>query len=69
MMTGTTRPQQSLESLTSTCQTMLDLVDEMDSLDKRIHHLKTEIVMLSSEQTDMAPFLRSGRNVPRFGHQ
>jgi len=63
-MSGSTRPQQSLETLTSTCQTMLDLVDEMDSLDKRIHHLKTEIVMLSSEQTDMAPFLRNGRKFP-----
>lgn len=53
-----------LESLSSTCKSMMDLVEELDALDRRIYHLKSEIDSLSHEQTDMGTFLRRGRNIP-----
>jgi len=54
----------NLESLTSVCQSMMDLVERLDSLDQRVYRLKSEIMALSNEHTDMNDFLRRGRNIP-----
>jgi len=51
-----------LESISGVCTTMLDLVKELDTLDKRIYHLKTDLVALSQEHTDMTGFMRRRRN-------
>jgi len=42
----------------------MELVDEIDALDKRMYHLKSEIDSLSHEQTDMDTFVRRGRKIP-----
>jgi len=53
---------QDLDSISGVCKTMLDLVEELDALDKRIYHLKTDLVALSREHTDMTGFMRRRRH-------
>jgi len=49
---------QNLDSILGVCSTMMALVQQLEALDKRIYHLKTDLVALSQESTDMTSFRR-----------